>query len=236
MVRGQWIGGSVTVGVLLSTLVHAGAGGGLYYALVIDKPEPIEVEIDLSMVPLVPPDTAPTEPPPPAAPPPPPPTWTLPKPEELPPPPVVEETPEPEPPPTQVVEEAQPEPQEVPPPPVEQVASVSAADIEKRYLPASQAARQPRWVGNRISDNDYPRVAKRDGKDGLVVVSVLIDEAGRVQDVRLLRGSYEELNDVALRKVREGIFTPAYNGDGQAVAIKAMLPVRFELEQGEMTR
>jgi protein TonB len=204
----------------------------LFYALVIDKPEPVEMEIDLSMVPLVPPDPAPPEPPPPAAPPPPPPpTWTLPKPEELPPPPVVEEIPEPEPPPTPVVEEALPEPQEVPPAaPVEQVAAVPAADIESRYLSATQLARQPKWIKNFITARDYPRIAEREGKDGRVVLTVFIDESGRVEDVRLAQGSYDVLNEVALRKTKNAVFTPAYNDEGRPVACKVLLPIKFELQ------
>jgi TonB family protein len=231
MRRGTWIGGSVTAGVLLSTLVHAGAGGGLYYAFVIDKPEPIEVEIDLSMVPLVPPDPAPAQPSVPSVPPPPPATWTLPEPEELPPPPVVEEEPsETEPPPTPVVAEATPEPQEVPMPPVEQTAAVSRADVEDRYLSATQLARHPRWIKNFITDKDYPRLAEREGKDGRVLLSVFIDETGLVKDVRLMQGSYEVLNEVALRKVREAVFTPAYDADGRPVSSKATLPIKFELD------
>lgn len=230
MTSSRWIGGSVAVGLVFSTLVHAGAGGGLYYALVVDQPEPIEVEIDLSMVPLIPPDPAPpTEAPPP--PPPPPPAWTLPKPEERPPPPVVEEEkPEPELPPGPVVAEAQPEPQDPPPAPVEQVASVSRADVERQYLSAAQLTRHPRWIKNFITDKDYPRVAEREGKDGRVVLTVFIDETGLVKDVRLMQGSYEVLNEVALRKVREAVFTPAYNAEGRPVPSKVALPIKFELQ------
>lgn len=226
MTIGKWMGGSVSVGVLLSTLMHAGAGGGLYYAFAIDKPEPIEVDIDLSMVPLIPPDLAA-----PANAPPPPPAWTLPQPEELPPPPVVEEEkPEPEPPPAPVAAEALPEPQDVRPAPVEQVASVSRTDAESRYLSASQLARHPRWIKNFITDKDYPRLAEREGKDGRVVLTVFIDEGGLVKDVRLMHGSYEVLNEVALRKVREAVFTPAYNADGRPVPSKVALPIKFELQ------
>lgn len=225
---GQCIGG-VTVGVLLSTLVHAGAGGGLYYAFVINKPAPIEVEIDLSMVPLVSPDPTPPTAVQPKTPPPPPSARILPKHEDLPPHVAEDDEPEPGPTPTPVAAEATPELQEAPSTPVEQVAAGSASDVENRDLPAAKVARQPRWVGNLMSSKDYPRIAERAGKDGLVLLSVLIDESGRVQDVLLQRGSYEELNEVALRKVREAVFTPAYNDQGQAVACKVALPIRFEL-------
>jgi protein TonB len=230
MTLSRWIGGSVAIGMLLSTLVHAGAGGGLYYAFVIDRPEPIEVEIDLSMVPLVPPDPAPPADAVPPPSPPPLPAWVLPKPEESPPPPVVEEEkPEPEPLPAPVLAEAQPEPQEMPPAPVGQVASVSRADAENQYLSAAQLARHPRWIKNFITDRDYPRLAEREGKDGRVVLTVFIDETGRVSDVRLVRGSYEVLNEVALRKVREAVFSPAYDPEGKPVPSRVALPITFEL-------
>lgn len=98
------------------------------------------------------------------------------------------------------------------------------------YLSASQVARPPRWIGNLIGPGDYPRLARRQGKDGRVLLSVFIDEAGRVRDVRLLQGSYEVLNEVALRKVREAMFTPAQSREGRAVPCKVTLPIRFQLQ------
>jgi protein TonB len=99
-----------------------------------------------------------------------------------------------------------------------------------RYLPASQVAQPPRWIGNLIGPNDYPRLARREGKDGRVLLSVLIDETGRVRDVQLLQGSDEILNEVALRKVREGVFTPAQSREGRPVPCKVILPIRFQLQ------
>jgi protein TonB len=115
-------------------------------------------------------------------------------------------------------------------PPVEQVAAVSHADVESRFLSVAELARKPRWIKNFITDRDYPRVAEREGKDGRVVLSVLIDETGLVRDVRLLTGSYEVLNDVALRKVWDAVFTPAYDHDGRPVPSKVALPIKFELD------
>jgi TonB family protein len=97
------------------------------------------------------------------------------------------------------------------------------------YIPASQAARKPRWVDRFLSPDDYPRVAREAGKDGRVVLSVLLDETGRVRDARLLQGAYEALNEVALRKVREAVFSPAYDASGKAVPCEVTLPIRFEL-------
>lgn len=98
------------------------------------------------------------------------------------------------------------------------------------FIPASAAERKPRWVGNFITPSDYPLLAKQQGRDGRVVLSVIIDNEGRVRAAQLLEGSYEALNEVALAKVREAVFTPAYDKSGNAVACKVRLPIRFELK------
>lgn len=97
------------------------------------------------------------------------------------------------------------------------------------YVPASETSRPPRWIDNFITSADYPLLARQNGRDGRVVLSVLIDDTGRVRDVRLLQGTYEALNEVALRKVRGAKFTPAYDVQGRAVSCKVTLPIRFEL-------
>lgn len=98
-----------------------------------------------------------------------------------------------------------------------------------RYVPASDTLRKPRWTDNLITADDYPRVARENGKDGRVVLSVLIDETGAVKDARLLQGGYPALNEVALAKVRQARFTPAIGKDGRPVPCEVTLPIRFEL-------
>lgn len=199
-------------GILLSSLTHATLAGTLYYRLGLHKPAPIVAELDLSMAPLVPmiPNQGgghganPAE------------TWTLPKKGKTP---VPQSAPVPE---TkeEVVEQ---ENQEAPCPDCPQNQG------EGQYISAEQASRKPRWIKNFITSQDYPLVARQQGKVGQVVLAVLIDAEGRVRDARLLQGGYEALNEVALRKVREAVFTPAYNDDNRPVSCKVMLPIRFEL-------
>ncbi|MBV6494423.1 MAG: hypothetical protein LDLANPLL_02456 [Turneriella sp.] len=98
------------------------------------------------------------------------------------------------------------------------------------FIAASDAARKPKWVGNFITANDYPLVARQQGKDGRVVLSVIIDEEGKVLDAQLLEGAYSALNEVALAKIRVARFSPAYDNEGNAVACKVRLPIRFELK------
>lgn len=97
------------------------------------------------------------------------------------------------------------------------------------FVQASDAHRKPRWVRNFITASDYPLVAAQQGKDGRVVLSVIIDNEGRVREAQLLEGSYDVLNEVALAKVKEAVFSPAYDKEGNAVACKVRVPIRFEL-------
>jgi TonB family protein len=96
-------------------------------------------------------------------------------------------------------------------------------------MDAAEASQKPRWVRNMITSADYPRVAQQSGKDGLVVLQVLLDETGRVRDARLLQGAYDVLNEIALRKVRGAVFTPARDKSGRPASCRMTLPIRFAL-------
>ncbi len=210
-------------GVFASTLVHAALAGTLYFALVLHRPAPIVAELDLSMAPLVPsvPNPGggsgrPSE------------VWTAPKkglaPAPIAPPSPVETT----------REEVSKADDIVPcPEPCAQTGDGTGGggtgEGQGQYVPVEQTAKKPRWVKNFITSRDYPAIAKQQGKDGRVVLSVLIDSDGRVRDARLLEGSYEIFNEVALRKVKDAVFTPAYDANNRAVSCKVTLPIRFEL-------
>ncbi len=98
------------------------------------------------------------------------------------------------------------------------------------WVPASQTAHRPRWVGNLIDPDSYPAVARSLGGAGKVIVVVRIDTEGKVRDARLFKGSsYEVLDQFAVEKVREGIFTPAYDAQGSPVACEVILPIVFQL-------
>jgi protein TonB len=202
--------------VISSAVVHGATAGGLFFWMGRHAPPPIVAELDLSMAPLAAPNPGGGSAPRSQA-------WTLPK-RGLPPPP------------------PRPAPSAPPPAPEPEAAPMSGAapgtgdggggtgEGQGAYVPASQTARQPRWVSGFISSRDYPKLAKEQGKDGRVVVSILIDEKGRVRDASLVQGGYEVLNEVALRKLRAAVFTPAYDASGKPVPCKAVVPIRFELK------
>lgn len=75
----------------------------------------------------------------------------------------------------------------------------------------------------------YPPDAKAKGRTGSVVMSLLIDETGRVRDAVLVRGAGGDLDEAALAAVRELRFRPAKVGD-KAVAVRIQYTHRFILE------
>jgi protein TonB len=97
-------------------------------------------------------------------------------------------------------------------------------------VPAGLAVSGPRWIEGFITDDDYPSEARRLGLQGSVLLAVFILADGSVRDVRVVKGTYEPLNQVALAKVRASRFTPATDGSGRAIPCKLMLPIRFELK------
>ena len=111
-------------------------------------------------------------------------------------------------------------------------AAVEKAEPEQAnsWVPAAQTARQPRWVGNLIDPDSYPSVARSLGGDGKVVVLARIDAEGKVQEAKLCKSStYDVLDQFAVNKVRDGIFTPAFNAQGSPVPCEVLLPIIFQL-------
>jgi protein TonB len=79
----------------------------------------------------------------------------------------------------------------------------------------------------------YPLVARRLGKEGVVLLDVLVAPDGHAADVRIARSSgFAALDDSALTTVRDHWrFIPARR-DGEPVASRVTVPIRFRLEEG----
>ena len=76
----------------------------------------------------------------------------------------------------------------------------------------------------------YPLVARRLGKEGVVLLEVLVAPDGRAADVRMIRSSgFAPLDESAVTTVRERWrFVPARR-DGVAVESRVTVPIRFRL-------
>jgi TonB family protein len=97
------------------------------------------------------------------------------------------------------------------------------------WLPAAAVSRRPDWIDGVIGEDDYPPDMRRSGKQGKVVVDVLIDATGAVKGVTLVEGSEPQFNELVLARLKISHFRPAYNGDGNAVSCKLRMPILFEL-------
>jgi protein TonB len=76
----------------------------------------------------------------------------------------------------------------------------------------------------------YPAAARRRGHQGTVVLSVHVDEQGRVSNLWLFESSgHGSLDTAALQAVKNWIFEPGMQG-GSTVAMWVNVPVRFELK------
>ena len=75
----------------------------------------------------------------------------------------------------------------------------------------------------------YPRVARRRGLEGTVLLRVLVDDHGRPARVRLVRSSGRRILDrAAVRAVRAWRFVPGQRA-GRPAAMWVEVPVSFRL-------
>lgn len=75
----------------------------------------------------------------------------------------------------------------------------------------------------------YPEIARKLGKEGLVVLKVLVDEKGKVKEVQILRFAGFGFDEEAEKAIRQSLFEPA-KIQGQPVPCYVKVPVRFVLE------
>ncbi len=76
----------------------------------------------------------------------------------------------------------------------------------------------------------YPRIARRKGHQGTVILEVLVNQNGKVEDLRVYQSSgYPTLDDAASTSVFQWTFLPGMK-DNQPVEMWVTLPVRFQLQ------
>lgn len=126
-----------------------------------------------------------------------------------------------------VVPAPPPEPAEPPVlvPPAPQIVAAPAPPPAPKIIPASLVQYlEPIAL-------EYPRLSKRQGESGRVVIRVYIDEAGSAKQAQVNRSSgHQRLDDAALAAVQKARFKP-YTENGQPVAGWAFIPLEFELEK-----
>ncbi|MFB6273274.1 MAG: energy transducer TonB [Salinibacter sp.] len=79
---------------------------------------------------------------------------------------------------------------------------------------------------------EYPKMAKKAGLEGRVIVQFVVDENGNVQTPKVIRGVHRLLNNAAIKAVRKQKFKPGKQR-GRPVKVQMALPVSFTLREGE---
>jgi len=75
----------------------------------------------------------------------------------------------------------------------------------------------------------YPELARRRGREGLVLLRLVIGPGGELRSAEVVEGGGHGFDEAALAAVRASSFAPAMRG-GHAVECAALLPVRFALK------
>ena len=121
------------------------------------------------------------------------------------------------------LEPAEPAPTEAEPAPA--APKVQEGDF---VAPGTPGLSPPAFVG--VEKPEYPALAKRLGVQGVVVVSVLVNEQGSVEQTRLVRGVAQKvgLNEAALAAARSARYRPA-TLDGVRVKTWANLSIPFKM-------
>lgn len=78
----------------------------------------------------------------------------------------------------------------------------------------------------------YPFAAKRDGIEGVTRVKILIDSAGKVEDIIIAESSGSKLlDDAAIKAVKKWRFIPAKNKAGHVIRCYASMPIVFRIKK-----
>jgi len=75
----------------------------------------------------------------------------------------------------------------------------------------------------------YPELARRRGREGLVLLRLVIGPGGELRDVQVVEGGGHGFDEAALAAVRTSLYAPAMRG-GRGVECAALLPIRFALK------
>jgi periplasmic protein TonB len=77
---------------------------------------------------------------------------------------------------------------------------------------------------------EYPKLSKRAGEEGRVLLKVLVSAEGRPESVEISKGSgFERLDTAALNAVKQWRFEPARKG-GKALSAYVIVPLAFKLD------
>lgn len=105
--------------------------------------------------------------------------------------------------------------------------------LKLEVLPFAYLSEAGRWISSFDLDPPaYPETARREGREGLAVVVVEVDESGRVRGLWLGRGSgHRDLDEAALRSARSLRVELRGEALGTPRAFRLIVPFEFRLKR-----
>jgi periplasmic protein TonB len=77
---------------------------------------------------------------------------------------------------------------------------------------------------------EYPMAARKQKREGIVVLAITIDKNGDLKDVEILEASDPLFIKPSIEALKKSSFLPA-SRNGTPMAVKAILPIRFALQE-----
>jgi protein TonB len=100
------------------------------------------------------------------------------------------------------------------------------AVVEQMPEPENGMSALYQWISKNIK---YPSAARRMGVEGTVFVGFVVDQDGKIADVKTVKGISAECDKEAERVIRMMAPWKAGKQNGKAVRVKYVLPVKFKL-------
>lgn len=120
------------------------------------------------------------------------------------------------------------EPLDIPAPPSEAVDKKGESE-EDFFVVVEE---MPELIGGIQSIQEkikYPDVARQAGIEGLVIIQFVVNEQGKVEDPKVIRGIGGGCDEEAIRVIKDARFKPGKQR-GQPVRVQYSLPVFFKLK------
>lgn len=97
----------------------------------------------------------------------------------------------------------------------------------RSFLPIYRVDSRPEFL--RQAQLLYPEAARRQNREGTVIVELDLTEEGWIENARIVRSAGYGFDEAALNMLQASAFTPARVG-GQPVAVRARFTVNFRLK------
>jgi periplasmic protein TonB len=130
--------------------------------------------------------------------------------------------------PAPIARASEPAPEPSPSAPVED-ATAQPAVLASASVPIARepSIARPRYKRN--PEPTYPALARRRRQEGVVLLAVLVDAAGRPETIEVQASSgFASLDEAAVAAVRDWEFEPGRQ-DGEPVASRVEVPIQFQL-------